>query len=130
MLVKIQFLLTKIQRRQILFYVTMLIRLSFFFVCTFTCFTSFSQQLSLKAAGDEQNGYCVDIYNGKTLVVTNTGELSLQLFNHDLSTVASLEHLKGQKWTGNENTITLTSELYIKEFDADLSITVTYQVVN
>jgi len=108
----------------------MLTRLSLFFVCVFACFTASAQQLSLKPAGDEQNGYRVDIYNGKQLLVTSTEELSLQLFNHDYSTVASLEHLKGQKWTGNENTITLTSELYIKEFDADLSITVTYQVVN
>ncbi|OIQ68477.1 hypothetical protein GALL_499300 [mine drainage metagenome] len=101
-----------------------------FFVCVLSGFTSFSQQLTLKAAGDAQNGYHVDIYNGKTLVVTNTEELSLQLFNHDLTTTATLAHLKGQKWTGNENMITLSSDFYVKEFDADLSLTVTYQVIN
>ncbi|MDR3695116.1 hypothetical protein [Mucilaginibacter sp.] len=104
--------------------------LSLFFVCLLGGFRSFSQQLVLKAAGDAQNGYHVDIYNGKTLIVTNTEELSLQLFNHDLTTVAKLDHLKGQKWTGNENRITLSNDLYIPEFDADLSITVSYQVVN
>ncbi|WP_295668550.1 hypothetical protein [uncultured Mucilaginibacter sp.] len=104
--------------------------LSLFFVCLFAGFSTFAQHLALKAVGDAQKGYQVDIYNGQQLVVTNTEELSLQLYNHDLTTITNLEHIKGQKWTGNENMITLSSDLYIQEFDADLSITVTYQVVN
>jgi hypothetical protein len=90
----------------------------------------FAQQLSLKVAGDKEKGFRVDIYNGKQLVVTNTEEFSLQLFNHDLSTVATLKQWTGEQWKGNENQITLKRDLYLEEFDANLSVSVTYQVVN
>ena len=91
---------------------------------------AFGQQLSLKVAGDDQAGFHVDIYNGNQLVVTNTEELSLQMFNLDLSTVANIQQWKGQTWTGNEKNITLKRDSYIKEFDANLSVNVTYQVVS
>jgi hypothetical protein len=91
---------------------------------------TFGQQLSLKIAGDDQAGFHVDIYNGNQLVVNNTEEFSLQLFNLDLSTVANIPQWTGREWTGNEKTITLKRDSYIPEFDANLSLTVTYQVVN
>lgn len=109
------------------------IRLPFFLFCLFIVLRNsfaFGQQLSLKVAGNDQSGYHVEIYNGNHLVVTNTEELSLQLYNHDLSTVAAMEQWKGQKWTGNEKSITLKRDSYVKEFDANLSVSVTYQVVN
>ncbi len=109
------------------------IRLSVFFtfiiLCSI-CLTGFSQQLSLKIAGDDQKGFHVDIYNAGKRVVTNTEEFSLQLFNQDQSTTATIEHMTGQKWTGDETHITLTRDLYIKEFDAELSVAVNCQVVN
>src|SRR5664279_4064142 len=108
-------------------------RLSFFLFCLFTLLNysfAVSQQLSLKVAGNDQSGFRVDIYNGNRLVVTNTEEFSLQLFNLDLSTEANLEQWKGRKWTGNEKSISLTGDSYIKEFDANLSVNVTYEVVN
>jgi hypothetical protein len=92
--------------------------------------SAFSQQLSLKIAGDDLAGYHVDIYNGDQLVVTNTEEFSLQMFNLDLSTVANIHQWKGQEWTGNEKSIVIKRDSYIKEFDADLSVSVTYQVVS
>ncbi|MEP7107434.1 MAG: hypothetical protein ABI760_05615, partial [Ferruginibacter sp.] len=108
-------------------------RLSFLLLCLFTLlnylFTK-GQQLSLKVAGDEQAGFHVDIYYGNQLTVTNTEEFSLQLFNADLSTAAVIRQWKGQKWTATENSITLTSNAYLKEFDANLSVSVTYQVAN
>jgi hypothetical protein len=88
-----------------------------------------SQQLSLKVSGDAQSGFHVDIYNGSQLVVSNTEEFSLQVFNLDLSTNAFMQW-KGQTWTGNEKSITLQRDSYLQEFDANLSVTVTYQVVN
>lgn len=108
-------------------------RLPVFLFCLFIVLRNsfaFGQQLSLKVAGNDQSGYHVEIYNGNHLVVTNTEELSLQLYNHDLSTVAAMEQWKGQKWTGNEKSITLKRDSYVKEFDANLSVSVTYQVVN
>ena len=108
-------------------------KLTIFFLCLFTLLNfsiAFSQQLSLKVAGDELAGYHVDIYNGNQLIVTNTEEFSLQMFNLDLSTVANMQQWKGQKFTDNEKGIKLMRDSYIKEFDANLSISVTYQVVN
>ena len=151
--------------------------------------SAFGQQLSLKVAGDKQSGYHVDIYNGDHLVVTNTEEFSLRLYNLDMSTVAEIKHWTGEAWrvgawsgdsltggelkgelkggelAGNaraggelvggelkgielvggelsgdslkggaladaEYCITLTRDSYIKEFDANLSVSVTYRVVN
>lgn len=107
--------------------------------------STFGQQLSLRVAGDKQSGYHVDIYNGDHLIITNTEEFSLQLYNLDMSTVAVIEHWQGEEWrvgtlpgdslvggesTVAENCITLTRDSYIKEFDANLSVSVTYQVVN
>jgi len=103
-----------------------LLIVSFFFNCAFAT----SNQLSLKVAGDDVAGYHVDIYNTFQLLVSNTEEFSLQLFNNDLSTVANIRQWKGQKWSGNKSSITLKRDAYIKEFDANLSISVTYQVVN
>jgi len=106
--------------------------LTVFFLCLTTIFSgsdAFSQQLSLKVAGNEQTGFHVDISDSKQLLVTNSEEFSLQLYNHDLSTNVNLI-LNGQKWTGNEKAITLTGDYYIKEFDSNLSVSVTYKVVN
>ncbi len=52
------------------------------------------------------------------------------MFNLDLSTVANMQQWKGQKWSGNEKSITLKRDSYVKEFDANLSVNVTYQVVS
>jgi len=108
-------------------------KLPVFFLYLFTFLTysfSFGQQLSLKVAGDEQTGFHVDIYIGDRLVVTNTEEFFLQMFNLDLSTVATMQHWTGQEWTGDEKSITLKRDSYITAFDANISVTVTYQLVN
>ncbi len=88
------------------------------------------QRLSLKASGDERTGYRVGIYDGPRLLAANTEEFSLQLFNLDLSTVADITHWTGAEWAGSDTSITLRRESYIPEFDANLSVTVTYSVVN
>lgn len=103
-----------------------LLLLIFIFNCSF----AICQQLSLKVAGNDKAGFHVDIYNNSQLLVTNTEELSLELFNHDLSTQADFKHWNGEKWSGNEKRITLARDSYIKEFDANLSVSVTYEVVN
>lgn len=104
----------------------------FYLFCLFNVFSpaTTAQQLSLKMAGDEQMGYRVDIYNNDRLLVTGTEELSLQLFNNDLSTTASIPHWMGTSWSGNAQQLTLKGDVYIKDFDANLSVSVTYEVVN
>ncbi|MFO7369160.1 MAG: hypothetical protein R6X09_02695 [Bacteroidales bacterium] len=107
-------------------------KLPAFLICLFTSLNlsfTYCQQLSLKVAGDDMAGFYVEIYCDNKLVVTHTEE-SLQFFNLDLSTVAHLQQWSGQKWTGNEKTITLKRDSYLNEFDANLSVAVTYQVVN
>ena len=89
----------------------------------------YGQPLSLKIAGDSLVGYHVFIYSNDQLVVENTEEFSLQLFNLDLSTEVT-HQWTGQKWSGDKERITLRRDSYIKEFDANLSITVTYEVIN
>ena len=101
-------------------------------MCMFTFISisgTYSQQLKLKVAGNEAIGFYVEIYNGNKLVLNNTEEFSLQLFNYDLSTNSNIKW-SGQKWTGNDTAITLFRDSYIKDFDANLSISVSYQVVN
>ncbi len=88
------------------------------------------QPLTLKVAGDAQAGFNVDIYNGSQLLVTNTEEFSLQLFNNDLSTVANIAQWKASSFTRNQQSVTLKKDSYVKEFDANLSVSVTYNVVN
>ena len=108
-------------------------RLQVFLLCLFTLLNYsvvHAQQLSLKVAGDTATGFHVDIYNGEKLLVTNTEEFSLQLYNLDMSTVASLPEWTGHEWTGNEKSITLKRDSYIKDFDANMSVAVTYQLVN
>ncbi|HET9431013.1 MAG TPA: hypothetical protein VFO70_07545, partial [Chitinophagaceae bacterium] len=107
-----------------------LLRLTILCVLVFFCISFVNgQQLRLKVAGDKQSGFHVDVYDGNQLLVTNTEELSIELFNNDLSTTVTLDW-KGDTWTGNERLISLQKDSYIKEFDANLSITVRYEVVN
>lgn len=90
----------------------------------------FSQNLNLKIAGDINQGFSVDIYNGGQLLIHNTEEFSLKMANLDLSETAEIAAWKGSKWTGDENRIQMTKESYISDFDLNVTITVTYQVIN
>ncbi|GAP44115.1 hypothetical protein TBC1_112276 [Lentimicrobium saccharophilum] len=89
-----------------------------------------SQNLLLKTAGDEMSGFRVEIYKDTNLLLTNTEEFSLRLFNLDLSTITDLDGWTGRYWEGDEKRIILKRDSYIPEFDANLSVKVTYEVVN
>lgn len=99
-------------------------------LCCFIGTVAWSQNMNLKVVGDEVQGYTVDIYNGNQLLVKNTEEFSLRMANLDLSETASIAEWKGSKWTGDGNTIRLTRDTYVSEFDLNVSIAVTYQVIN
>lgn len=102
-----------------------------FLFLTILCigFSANSQQLHLKATGDTKDGFLVEIYDDNRLLVTNTEEFTIWLFNTDGSTMATMAW-KGDKWTGNDSLITLTRDSYIPEFDANLSVSVQYLIVN
>jgi len=115
---------------------TILYRMTFsntfllFLIAVFSVSTASAQQLSLKVAGTDTSGFHVDIYSDGKLLVTNTEEFSIQLYNLDLSTVAEFPHWTGQEWTAGEKSVTLKRTSYIPEFDARLSVTVCYEIIN
>lgn len=90
----------------------------------------FGQNLNLKVAGDENQGYSVDIFDGNQLLIKNTEEFSLKMANLDLSETAQIAAWKGLKWTGDENMVQLTRDTYVSEFDLNITVTVTYQIIN
>jgi hypothetical protein len=89
-----------------------------------------SQDLNLKVVGDTVQGFSVDIYDGNKLLVRNTEEFSLKMANLDLSETVNIAAWKGSIWTGDKNEIKLTRETYLSEFDLNISVGVTYQVIN
>lgn len=91
---------------------------------------SWSQNINLKVIGDSEKGFNVDIYNGSQLLIHNTEEFSLKMANFDLSENVTIEAWKGSKWKGDKNRIELTRETYLSDFDLNVLITVTYQVIN
>jgi len=106
-------------------------RTSLLFLTAFCiCIPVQSQQLRLQATGNPSDGFHVDIYDSNRLLVTNTEEFSIRLFNTDGSTQATIGAWKGDKWKGNDSLITLTRDSYITELDANLSVSVQYQIVN
>uniref|UniRef100_UPI00404764C1 hypothetical protein n=1 Tax=Mariniflexile sp. TaxID=1979402 RepID=UPI00404764C1 len=98
----------------------------FFFIGT----SIFSQNINLKVVGNTDQGFSVDIYSGSQLLIHNTEELSLKVANLDLSEISEIAAWKGSEWTGNEKLIKLSRETYLSDFDLNLLITVTYQVIN
>ncbi|MNS15189.1 hypothetical protein D3C72_468210 [compost metagenome] len=91
---------------------------------------SSSQNINLKVVGDDVQGYHVAIYNGNQLLVKNTEEFSLEMANFDLSEKATISAWKGAKWTDEGKMVHLTRDSYIAELDLNISITVTYEIIN
>ncbi|WP_308990637.1 hypothetical protein QLS71_004055 [Mariniflexile litorale] len=99
------------------------------------CFTGvgvkgWSQNINIKVVGSTEQGFSVDIYNGNQLLIHNTEEFKLKVANLDLSEITEINNWKGSEWTGDETIVKLSKETYLPDFDLNLSITVTYEVVN
>ena len=88
------------------------------------------QDLNLKVVGTAEQGFNVDVYNDSKLLVHNSEEFNLQVANLDLSETLEIAHWKGSEWTGNETFVKLSKETYLSDFDLNLMVTVTYQVIN
>jgi hypothetical protein len=91
---------------------------------------TFGQNLKLRVEGDTIKGFCVAIFDDEKLLLKNTEEFSLEMYNLDESILTKLENWTGSEWTGNEEQVVLTRESYIKEFEVNLSVQVKYQVIN
>tara|TARA_R110000868_G_scaffold83058_6_gene234720 strand:- start:9335 stop:11803 length:2469 start_codon:yes stop_codon:yes gene_type:complete len=102
----------------------------FTYLLIFIGINGWSQSINLKVIGTKEQGFNVDIYNGTQLLIHNTEEFKLKVANLDLSETTEINDWKGSKWTGDEKTIKLSKETYLSDFDLNVSITVTYEVVN
>ncbi len=89
-----------------------------------------SQNINLKVVGTAQEGFNVAIYDGTKLMLHNTEEFKLKVANLDLSETTEINDWKGSEWTGNDTLIKLSRETYLSDFDLNLSITVTYEIIN
>lgn len=97
------------------------------------CFTGiigWSQTINLKVVGNSEQGFSVDIYNGSQLLIHNTEEFKLKVANLDLSETTEINNWKGSEWTGNETSIKLSKDTYLPDFDLNLLVTVTYEIIN
>ena len=90
----------------------------------------YSQELRLNLAGNEQDGYYVEVYNGPELLFTDHGAFNLKMANLDLSATTQLSSWKGMKYTKEPGKIILERDSYLAGLDANLSITVIYEQVN
>ncbi|WP_206285885.1 hypothetical protein [Yeosuana marina] len=92
--------------------------------------SGWSQNINLKVVGTAEEGFYLDIYNGTQLLIHNTEEFKLKVANLDLSETTEINNWKGSEWTGDETIVKLSKETYLSDFDLNLSIIVTYEVVN
>ena len=100
-----------------------------FLFCLFG-FGIWGQNINMKIVGDAEKGFNVDIYDGGQLVVHNTEEFSVKFTNLDQSEQTEIKGWRGSKWTGDEDKIVLTGNTYLSDFDLNLSVSVTYEIIN
>jgi hypothetical protein len=89
-----------------------------------------SQDLNMKVVGNQINGFSVQIYKDHQLLVTNDGEFSLSLSNSDLSVHEEIVSWTAANYVETENAIHLEKDIYLKEFDSNLTVKVQYEKVN
>jgi len=89
-------------------------------------------ELNLKLRGDSINGFYVDVYYGAIEVSTQekSGELNLVVENEDYSIRETLTNWKSTTAVQNGNVITLSGIARLPELEADVSIKVTYEIIN
>lgn len=101
-----------------------------FFLFIFS--TLSASELNLKLKGDSTSGYYVDFYYGSILVSTQdkTGELNLVVENEDHSIQETINNWKGTSAIQKGNIITLSGIVKLPKLETDLSLKVTYEIVN
>lgn len=93
------------------------------------CFNDLDAQVKLLVAGDSVKGYQAMIADGASTLV-NEEQCSIKLYNLDRTVTVNLDTLKTTSWEGNEQRLTLRGKVYLPDFDAALSISINYEVVN
>ncbi len=98
-----------------------------FFFSTLTAST-----INLKMKGDSISGFYVDVYYGNIPVSTqqNSGELNLMVENEDYSIREYIHTWKATTAIQSGNSITLSGVAKLPKLEADLHISVIYEIVN
>jgi hypothetical protein len=91
-----------------------------------------ASELNLKLRGDSANGFYVDVYYGTIPVSTQdkSGELNLVVENEDHSIRESVTGWKSKVAMQAGHTITLSGIARLPKLEADVSISVIYEIVN
>lgn len=89
-----------------------------------------AQELNLKVEGNEDAGYRVEVYDGAEKLVTNEGEFTMDLSNLDLSVQKEIKDWKADSYVRTDSSVILKKQMYLEEFDSNLSVEVNYEVVN
>ncbi|MDT0685920.1 hypothetical protein [Autumnicola psychrophila] len=90
----------------------------------------FAQELNLKVSGDKNQGFWVTIYDAEKPLLQNNGEFSMHLSNLDLSVQKEIRSWKASSYSQTSNGFHLDKDIYLPEFDANLSIWVDYEIIN
>ncbi len=91
-----------------------------------------ANKLNLEIKGDSVSGFYVDLYYDGILVSTQekSGELNLFVENEDYSIRENVNNWKAVKAVQSGNTITLSGVAKLQKLEADLHISVIYEVIN
>lgn len=91
---------------------------------------NYGQSLNLKVQGNQEKGYWITINEGNTPLLNNKGEFLLTLSNLDLSVHKEINSWKASSYSKTDTGVSLEREMYLPEFDANLSVHVNYEVIN
>ena len=102
----------------------------FFFLFIFSFLSA--GELNLKLRGDSIKGFYVDVFYGTIQVSTQeeSGELNLLVENEDYSIRETVTNWKSTSAVQHGNDITLSGVARLPKLEADVSIKVTYEIVN
>ena len=91
-----------------------------------------TEGFELKAAGNSSTGYyAVVLHNGQEVARHNDGgEFSAVFENGDRSITCAIKNWRAQSWTGDSRQLDLMGQVWIDELETDLSVKVSYTVVN
>ncbi|MFA5046390.1 MAG: hypothetical protein WC542_10720 [Paludibacter sp.] len=108
------------------------IQSSFILLFLFFSSTLSANEINLKIQGDSTSGFYVDVYYGNIPVSTQekVGELNMFVENEDYSIREYVSNWKATKATQQGNTITLSGVVNLAKLEADLHISVFYEIVN
>lgn len=90
----------------------------------------FSQNLQLQVDGDKEKGYWVSINNADESLIQNNGEFSISLSNLDLSVQQEIKSWKASSYSQESGKVSLKKDIYLEEFDSNLSVKIDYEILN